>query len=114
MVLDNIKNSVNLLYERLSSPFGGTFISVWIVHHWQLVYSFFTFDDDCTLNDRIYILQQFLSKSDTENLLWLPLGYTFLVMFSYLLLSNLGYAVFLIFDKWAKPFIHFIFDRNKI
>ena len=113
MVLDNIRNSTKHLYERFSSPFGGTFITVWIIHHWQLVYSFFTFDDDCTLNDRIYILQHNLSKSDNCDLLWIPLGYTFLVMFSYLLLNNLGYAVILIFEKWAKPIIHFIFDRNK-
>lgn len=113
MVLDNIKSSVNHLYERLSSPFGGTFISLWIVHHWQLVYSFFTFDDDCLLNDRICILQLYLDKSDINSLFFYPLGNTFIVITLYLLLSHVGYAISVFFNKWAKPTIYFYLDRNK-
>lgn len=113
MVLDNIKNSAKHLYERFNSPFGGTFITVWAFHHWQLVYSFFTFDEDCTLNDRIYILQQYLDKSNTCELFWWPLTYTFLVIVLFLIFSNLGYAAIVIAEKWAKPSIFYFIDRNK-
>lgn len=113
MVLDNIKNSAKHLYERFNSPFGGTFITVWVIHHWQLVYSFFTFDDDCTLNDRIYILQQYLDKSNTCELFWWPLLYTFIVIILYLVFSNIGYAAIVAAEKWAKPIIYYFIDRNK-
>ncbi len=39
MSFNEIKNSINsVLYERVSSPFFGTFISSWLVINWKIIY----------------------------------------------------------------------------
>lgn len=45
--------------DKLTNPFFGTFILVLIIHHWQLWYTVFNFDHDCTLDDKIAFITNY-------------------------------------------------------
>lgn len=53
----NIKN-------KLTNPFFGTLILVLIIHHWELWFAIFNFDDSFTLDQKV----EFIQKYTTENL----------------------------------------------
>ena len=59
-VWDSFKDNIR---ERVSNPFLGTFVLVWVVHNWQIVYAFFYFDNDWKLKNKT----DYFSKYWTDN-----------------------------------------------
>lgn len=114
MVIDQLKNSVKHLYERVSSPFGGTFISVWTIHNWKLIYSFFTFDEKQRLWERIGTLEFYIERINWWDGFTFPLLITFAVIIIYNILTNAGLIISVWFNKWSKPFIYELVDKNKL
>lgn len=55
--------------DKLSNPFFGTLIIVLIIHHWELWYSAFNFDTDCTLEDKIRIIKGYAENNLTFKIL---------------------------------------------
>lgn len=55
--------------DKLTNPFFGTLILVLIIHHWELWYSVFNFDTDCTLEDKIRIIKTYAENNLTFTLL---------------------------------------------
>lgn len=54
---DSVWGSVK---DRFTNPFLGTFLFVWLVRNWSLVYGLFIFDEDCTMDDKIkYVKDHF-------------------------------------------------------
>ncbi len=51
--MDEFKNSLSHFLDRLKSPFGGTFIFVWIITHWEFMYYLFFVSSDVTAEERI-------------------------------------------------------------
>jgi len=56
---DSIKDNIK---ERITNPFLGTFVIVWIVHNWPVVYSFFYFDKDWKLERKIKYFNNYWSE----------------------------------------------------
>ncbi|PXY01420.1 hypothetical protein DF185_08010 [Marinifilum breve] len=48
-----VKSFAYNLQTKSTNPFFGTLILVWLVRNWELVYTFFNFDSDTKLPDRI-------------------------------------------------------------
>lgn len=60
---DNIK-------EKTTNPFFGTLIFVWLVRNWELVFTLFNFDKDCTLeNKKAFIQSYYYDKKIWEEIL---------------------------------------------
>ncbi|WP_165749885.1 hypothetical protein [Cellulophaga sp. Z1A5H] len=49
--------------DKFTNPFFGTLILVLLIHHWQLFFSVFNFDNDCTLNEKIIFLENYISEN---------------------------------------------------
>lgn len=66
-----IFNSVaESIKDRTRNPFFATLISVWLVRNWELVYTLFNFDKDCTLIDKTnFIRDYYHPKSFWEELI---------------------------------------------
>ncbi|HEY0056585.1 MAG TPA: hypothetical protein VGB63_14620 [Pedobacter sp.] len=65
-IFDSFKDN---LRERTTNPFLGTFVIVWVIKNWKLVYSLFYFDKDFTLEKRLnYISSYFKEDTFGENL----------------------------------------------
>lgn len=59
-ILDNLK-------EKVTNPFFGTFIVVWLIRNWDLVYTVFNFEDNASLyNKKKFIGDYFHNK----NIFW--------------------------------------------
>lgn len=78
------------LKERLKSNFLLTFIIIWLLHHWRLIYSIFNFDSDKTLVEKRAYIANYIHE---EGILWLwvfPLLWTFVSMISFYGFSSLS------------------------
>jgi hypothetical protein len=101
--------------EKLSKPFGGTFVIAWLIHNWLLVYTLFNFDSGTTLHSKTDFIQSYINKPDNWcRLLWYPIVWAFVAIFLYLFLTNASLAISLAFSKWVRPFIISVIDRNDI
>ena len=65
-----IESFVDNIKQKTTNPFFGTLILVWLVRNWELVYTLFNFDNDCTLSDKKqFIRDYYVSKFFWKELL---------------------------------------------
>lgn len=87
---EKIEELYDGLKERLKSNFLLTFVIIWLLHHWRLIYSIFNFDSDKTLVDKRAYIANYLSE---EGILWLwvfPLLWTFASMTFFYFFSSIS------------------------
>ncbi|MDO5858928.1 hypothetical protein Q2490_16755 [Myroides odoratimimus] len=58
---DSVWGSVK---DRFTNPFLGTFLFVWIVRNWYLVYGLFIFDKECTMDDKLNYVKDYFKDYD--------------------------------------------------
>jgi len=103
---DNIK-------DRITNPFLGTFIIVWIAHNWEVVYSFFYFDKGSKLETKIkYFKDYWGDKSFFWNLMYVAAITLGILIITYLFLAFSRYLANL-FENVVVPVIHKI-SKGKI
>lgn len=103
---DNIK-------DRITNPFLGTFVVVWIAHNWQVVYSFFYFDNSWKLESKIkYFKDYWIDKSFFWNLMYVAATTLGILIITYLFLAIARYLA-KIFENIIIPFINKI-SKGKI
>jgi len=82
---DSFKENIK---DRITNPFLGTFIIVWIAHNWKIVYAFFNFDKESKLENRIkYFNDYWASKSFFWNLIYVALITIGILIITYLFLA---------------------------
>lgn len=87
--MDAISSFFSNIKDKLTNPFFGTLIIVLLLQHWELWFAVFNFDADCTLTDRIYIMQNYISQNITfwcfvldllKALVFMTFGYFIIVL----------------------------------
>lgn len=114
MIVENIKSAANNILERVRNPFGGALMIAWVVYNWKLVYTVFNFDSDCKLNDKLVLIETYISAAHKWTLLWGPIIAAFVTIISFLTLSHIALFAVTFFSKWVKPAVYYIVDRNQI
>lgn len=62
--LSPVNDFFSNIKDKLTNPFFGTLILVWLTRNWELVYSIFNFDNNLKLKDKVdYIEKYFATKS---------------------------------------------------
>lgn len=106
-LIDNYKT-------KIRNPFIGTFASVWLIRNWVVVYAFFMFDEDCTMQDKINYISNYFSRQS----FWIELGLNLLIVFGVLLLTYILYAISRaltnLYYKIVEPFIINFIDRKEV
>jgi hypothetical protein len=102
------------LKERLKSPFLLTFMVVWAIHNWEFVYAFVTFNSDMPYITRVSLLKAYLIVHHDDELLWLPLGWTFASIGLYFVATFFSEGINLIYSKWIRTWLYWVIDRNKL
>ncbi|MFC0778725.1 hypothetical protein [Flavobacterium sp. HJSW_4] len=64
--MDVLNSFFSNIKDKLTNPFFGTLIIVLLIHHWQLWYAIFNFDNDCTLNDKIAFIKNYTATDLTS------------------------------------------------
>lgn len=87
--MEVINSFFNNIKDKLTNPFFGTFILVLILHHWELIFVIFNFDEGFNLTDKLayiktYILNNISFKSliidALQALLYMLIGYFIVVL----------------------------------
>lgn len=87
MILDSVSSFIDNLKAKVSNPFFGTLVAVWLVRNWNLVYGLFIFDDDCAMNDKFEFVRNHFNGKSIYNELWINITITFgLLILGYILL----------------------------
>lgn len=84
--MEVINSFFSNIKDKLTNPFFGTLILVLILHHWELWYSAFTFDDTYSLTERILFIEKYISNNLTLISFLLDIGQAIFYMF-------LGYLI---------------------
>jgi hypothetical protein len=102
------------LKERLKSPFLLTFMVVWTIHNWEFVYALVTFNSDMSYITRVSFLKAYLLVHDYDELLWLPLAWTFASIGLYFVATFFSEGINLAYSKWIRTWLYWLIDRNKL
>jgi hypothetical protein len=114
MIKDFLISFTDNFKEKTRNPFLGTYLLVWLIRNWELIYTLFNFDSNFNLKDKkefifsYYKENQFVPNLFT-NILW-SIG---LLILTYLLL-NLSRFIVNLFEKKLTPWIYKVTDSNSI
>lgn len=104
---DNIK-------QKTTNPFFGTLIIVWILHNWKLIFTFFNFEKNKTLADKIDFLSNYLEAKP----FLLNIGCCVLITIAVLIITysllNLSRLIVNTFDNKVTPRVYKMTDKNSI
>lgn len=100
--------------EKTTNPFLGTYLIIWMIRNWELVYSLFNFDHHDTLETKVnFIKEYYRSNLFIEGIFWNIL-WTFGVLIITFLLLNVSRAIVNLFEKQLKPWIYKLTDSKSI
>lgn len=63
MNLTPVTDFFSNIKDKISNPFFGTLIFVWLIRNWNLVYSIFNFDSKTTLKEKIFFIQNYINQN---------------------------------------------------
>lgn len=91
--------------DKLTNPFFGTLILVLIIHHWELWFSIFNFDNNCTLNDKITFIKSYIDNNFSLSLFaWNILQAAIFMFIGYLVIVGTRSLVMWV-EYWLMPSI---------
>lgn len=68
---EQLEEAYNNIKDRFKNSFIITFLVVWVICHWELVYSVFNFDSEENLESKIFSINHYLK---CHNMIWIPMG----------------------------------------
>lgn len=103
--MEIINSFFSNIKDKLTNPFFGTLILVLIVHHWELWFSLFNFDNDCTLSDKVTFIKAYYDNNLTLSLFtWNVLQAVFFMFTGYLIIVGTRSLVMWV-EFWLMPMI---------
>lgn len=114
MIKDFLISFTDNFKEKTRNPFLGTYLIVWLVRNWKLVYTIFNFDSEHKLKDKIDFIQNYYSQHDFIENLFTNVYWAFgLFVLTYLLL-NISRLIVNLSEKRMTPWIYKISDSKSI
>lgn len=111
---EKIEEIFDGLHERLKSPFIVTFIIVWSLHHWKLLFIIFSFDKDLNQGYKKSIIEAYIHQHDGWCGMFIyPIFWSFLSVIAYYLMSLIYEGINLVYERYGRPFINML-DKNKL
>lgn len=101
------------LTERLKSSFLSTFIIIWLIHHWRLVFILFNFDPYYFLDSKIIKIENYIEHEGIFHLWVEPLIWTFISLLSFYCFSSLSEILYIAYHNVRKK-IYKKWDNKKI
>lgn len=114
MITDFLISFSDNFKEKTKNPFLGTYLLVWFIRNWDLVYTLFNFDTDCTLDDKKTFISNYYENGDFignlgSNILW-----AFGILITTYLLLNISRLIVNLSEKRLTPWIYQITDSKSI
>ncbi|WP_179354768.1 hypothetical protein [Winogradskyella vidalii] len=100
--------------EKTRNPFLGTYLIVWIIRNWDLIYTLFNFDSEYKLANKIAYIKSYYSENGfIENLFTSILWAFGLLILTYILLA-ISRFITNYSEKRITPWIYKITDSKSI
>jgi hypothetical protein len=114
MIKDFFVSFSDNLKEKNKNPFLGTYLLVWLIRNWKLIYTLFNFDDKTTLVNKVKFIDDYYSRMDFMDNLFQNILWSFgLLIVTYFLL-NISRLIVNISEKRITPWIYKITDSKSI
>ncbi|HTC01134.1 MAG TPA: hypothetical protein VK705_10670 [Ferruginibacter sp.] len=114
-MIQNIANSLKAnISQKTTNPFLSTFIIVWLIKNWKFIYSLFNFDKDCTLSDKITIIESYFTNYNTFAVFWDCIEVSFIVLIITYTLLSLSRLIVNFYDKIVNPQVYKLTDNSSI
>ena len=114
MIKDILLSFRDNFREKATNPFLGTYLIVWIIRNWELVYSLFNFNPNDTLEKKVIFIKSYYENNPfVEGSLW-NIVWTFGVLVLTYFLLSISRAIVNLFEKQLKPWIYKKTDSKSI
>lgn len=114
MVKDFLISFSDNFKEKTKNPFLGTYLLVWLIRNWDLIYSLFNFDPKSNRGERIRFVKAYYSETNfVENLL-INIFWSFGLLILTYLLVNISRVIVNLSEKQLTPWIYKITDSKSI
>ncbi|MFC0777065.1 hypothetical protein [Flavobacterium sp. HJSW_4] len=114
MIKDLFVSFTDNFKEKTNNPFLGTYLLVWLIRNWDLIYSLFNFDKKVTRWAKIQFVKNYYHQTNfIENLLVNILWSFGLLILTYILL-NISRFIVNVSEKRLTPWIYQITDSKSI
>ena len=114
MIKDFLISFRDNFQEKVTNPFLGTYVSIWCIRNWELLYSVINFDTNNSLDQKVLFIKTYFNthpfvEGVLSNILW-----TFLVLIITYILLNSSRVIVNLSEKQLKPWIYKITDSKSI
>jgi len=100
----NLLRDVKYLTEKkVRNPFFATYFFVLLYRNWGLIFTLFNFDDDCSLSDKLSLINQYFKKLKFFDEIWTNLWITAVVIVISYLLIFVFRALAIFFERKVIP-----------
>jgi hypothetical protein len=114
MIKDFLISFKDNFNEKTRNPFLGTYLIVWLIRNWELVYSLFNFNKNQNLEDKVKFIKTYYENNEFLYNLWVNTYWAFgLLTVTYILL-NLSRLITNFSEKKLTPWIYKITDSKSI
>lgn len=114
MIKDFLISFSDNFKEKTKNPFLGTYLLVWLIRNWDLVYTLFNFDKDYTLDDKKTFISNYYKNGDFINNLGSNILWAFGILITTYLLLNISRLIVNLSEKRLTPLIYQITDSKSI
>lgn len=112
--MEEIKKISSDLGNRIKGTYGATFVLVWFVYNWRLVFILLNFDEKYTLVNKLKLLNKYIEKESFSNTLWYPVLMTLISIITYYFLNYITFTITTFFNLTVKPSIQKLLDKNSL
>lgn len=109
-----ISSLLDNLRQKFTNPFLGTFILVWIVHNWRLVFSFFNFDERTNLERKMKVISYYYDSAFSIENLAVSAAITLGVLIASFIGINIARIIVETSERIIKPAILKIASSSKV
>lgn len=104
--------SENPFTEKNTTPFAGAFLISFFVYNWELFYSITHFIEE-SREEQINYIKGYISTEGLKMLAF-PALFSILSIIVFYALNNISLAITTTFNRWVKPVILNLIDKNKV
>ena len=104
----------NSLKSKTRNPFFGTYLIIWMIRNWELVYSVFNFHPNLSREAKVQFIKDYYTNHPFWMGILITVGYTFLAMITSYLMMNLSRGLVNLSEEHLKPLIYKITDSKSI
>ncbi|MBS1619337.1 MAG: hypothetical protein JST76_12505, partial [Bacteroidetes bacterium] len=111
--MDTLKSLWEDFSERIKSPFVTSFIFVWSVKNWILLYTIFNFDSSYSLNSKTEFIKDYIAQHPVK-IFWGPLGLSIVAAISFYAMKSIFYGIDSFYENKIKIWIISIFNPKNL